>query len=59
MLMLIIQEHKLVDSLLRVTCKRIEQFVAFALSILFSIMLLIIFKVVANSTTDDEERAAR
>lgn len=58
-LMLIIKEHKLVDSLLRVTCKRVEKYVAFALGILFSIMLLIIFNYVMGVSEADTEKRAQ
>ena len=61
-LLLIIAEHKLIDSLLRVTCKRVERFVAFALATLAVILLLVVFKVVvaggdvSQSVRSGEER---
>ena len=59
-LLLIIAEHKLIDSLLRVTCKRVEKFVAFALAMLATIMLLVVFKVVVagGEVSQSESRAA-
>ncbi|GMH85754.1 hypothetical protein TrVE_jg1707 [Triparma verrucosa] len=54
-LQIIIHEHKLIDSLLRVTCKRVETFVAFMLGILFTIMLLIIFKYTLYSESESGE----
>ena len=58
-MLLIIQEHKLIDSLLRVTCKRVETFVSFALGSLFSILLLIAFKYTIASSPDGAEGRAQ
>lgn len=52
-LMLIIQEHKLIDSLLRVTCKKVEKFIAFAIGMLSAVMLMIIFKYAIAGGDDD------